>query len=75
VVFLRTKKFQIGNFKFQMKAKANPSEDAEVRANYARLSPGRPGKPGLGKAVASHRTPNVWCRTPSNCWTQDSDGF
>src|SRR5580692_11724625 len=69
VGLLLTKKFKIGNFKFQMEetAKANPAGDIEVRASYVRLSPGRPGKPGIGKAVASHRTPYGPCRALSSC--------
>src|SRR5580700_2823571 len=76
VGLLLTKKFRIGNFKFQMEetAKANPAGDIEVRASYVRLSPGRPGKPGIGKAVASHRTPYGPCRALSSCGTRDSDG-
>jgi len=77
VGLLLTKKSQIGNFRFQMEetAKASPFEDIEVRASYARLSPGRPGKPGLGKAAASHRTPYGPCRGLSNAWTRDFDAF
>jgi hypothetical protein len=72
-----TKKFQIGNFKFQMeeRAKANPFGDTEVRASYARLSPGGPGKPGIGKAAASRRTPYGRCRAPSGRGTRDFDEF
>jgi hypothetical protein len=77
VGLLLTKKFKIGNFRFQMgeRATPNPFEDIEVRASYARLSPGRPGKPGLGKAAASRRTPYGPCRALSNAWTRDFDGF
>jgi hypothetical protein len=87
VGFLPTKKFQIGNFKFQMEetaeAKAKPFEDIEVRTSCGRLLLGRPGKPGLGKAVASHpsaplrtgRTPYGRCRAPSGCGTRDFDEF
>src|ERR1700721_4256956 len=74
VGLLLTKKFKIGNFKFQMeeRAKANPSGDIEGRAGHARLSPGRRGTPGVGRAAASRRTPNGPGRAPSNAQTQDS---
>jgi hypothetical protein len=79
--FLLTKKFQIENFRFQMEAKAaakaNSFEDAGRRGKYARLSPnpGRPVKPGLGKAVASHRTPYGPGRAVNCCGTRGSDGL
>ncbi len=63
VGLLLTKKFQIGNFRFQMEetATANAADDDGGSATCARLlaNPGRPGEPGLMKAVASHRTPKI----------------